>query len=509
MYNLFYLFVKNFDFYINLLFKHIYISYMVVSISAILGIILGIIVEKCKWLSKPIIQIINLLYTIPSIAMFGFLIPIVGIGDKNAIIALIIYALLPIVLNTYTGLKNIDKDIISTAIAMGTTRFQLLFRIKLPLAFPIILSSIRNSLIMTIALTGIASFIGAGGLGVAIYRGITTNNIELTILGSFLIAILAIISDFILHYINKIYIKKHGKIKKHFYFLIFIIISIFSLNYYIENSKTESINIATKPMTEQYILGEMLKLVIEKNLKVKVNLINGISGGTNNIHLGMLNKNFDIYPEYTSTSFNQVLKEKKVYKDEDFEYMNNEYIKKYNMKYVSIIGFNNTYGLAIRKEDAKKYNIKTYDDLKIHSNKFILGAEYDFFERLDGYESLKKRYNFNFKKTVDMDISLKYKSLKDKKVDAIIVFTTDAMINDNEIVVLKDNLNYFNQYKAGIITRLEILEKYKNLENILKIFDNLISDSEMAKLNYEVEVESKEPYEVAKNYLVKKGVFHE
>lgn len=152
----------------------------------------------------------NFIYTIPSIALFGFLIPFSGIGNTTAVIALTIYALLPMVRNTYTGIRNIDPEITEAARGMGSTPFQLLYRIELPLAFPVILTGLRNMVVMTIALAGIAAFIGAGGLGVAIYRGITTNNPAMTVAGSLLIALLALLTDGCIgRYEN--YIKKKRK----------------------------------------------------------------------------------------------------------------------------------------------------------------------------------------------------------------------------------------------------------------------------------------------------------
>lgn len=127
--------------------------------------------------------------------MLGFLIPFSGIGNTTAIIALSVYGLLPIIGATYTGIHNIDEEIIEAARGMGSTRLQLLYKIKLPLALPVIISGLRTMVVMTISLAGIASFIGAGGLGVAIYRGITTNNMALTFGGSILIAVIALFFD--------------------------------------------------------------------------------------------------------------------------------------------------------------------------------------------------------------------------------------------------------------------------------------------------------------------------
>ncbi len=193
--DLFHLYAERWHFFLNLTIQHLEISLIAIVIAIIIGLVLGILISRYRHLCSPVLGLTNFIYTIPTIALFGFLIPFSGIGNFTAIIALTVYALLPMVRNTYTGLTGIDREIIEAARGMGSTSAQILFRIQLPLAFPVILSGLRNMVVMTIALTGIAAFIGAGGLGVAIYRGITTNNGALTIAGSLLIALLALLTD--------------------------------------------------------------------------------------------------------------------------------------------------------------------------------------------------------------------------------------------------------------------------------------------------------------------------
>lgn len=192
---LFSLYSERSSFFIQLTLQHIWISGIVVIIAAVVGLLLGIWISQYRSVSPYVLGLTNFIYTIPSIALFGFLIPVSGIGDPTAIIALSVYALLPMVRNTFTGITEINPEILEAAEAMGSNRWQLLLKIKLPLAFPVILTGIRTMVVMTIALTGIAAFIGAGGLGVAIYRGITTNNMAMTLAGSILIALLALVSD--------------------------------------------------------------------------------------------------------------------------------------------------------------------------------------------------------------------------------------------------------------------------------------------------------------------------
>ncbi|WP_455496990.1 ABC transporter permease [Coprobacter sp.] len=209
--DVFSIYIDRWHFFLDLTLEHIQISVISIIGAFIIGLGLGIFISQYRKSSGVVLGITNFIYTIPSIALFGFLIPLSGIGDMTAIIALTIYALLPMVRNTYTGITSIDPEIIEAARGMGSTPVQILRKIKLPLAFPVILSGIRTMMVMTISLTGIAAFIGAGGLGVAIYRGITTNNSSLTIAGSLLIAILALLADFGLGRYEK-YIKKKRKL---------------------------------------------------------------------------------------------------------------------------------------------------------------------------------------------------------------------------------------------------------------------------------------------------------
>lgn len=192
------LYIERWDFFLELFLQHIAITLIAVSIITIMGLLIGIIMTKNKIIASATLTITNFLYTIPSIALFGILVTITGVGNKSAIVALIIYGLLPMIRNTYVGIKEVDPQIIESAIGMGSTQLQLLLRIQLPQALPVIMSGFRTMVIMTIALGGIASFIGAGGLGVAIYRGISTYFPEMIIAGSLLVAALAIIVDWLL-----------------------------------------------------------------------------------------------------------------------------------------------------------------------------------------------------------------------------------------------------------------------------------------------------------------------
>lgn len=486
------------EFFLRLLIEHIEISLLSCLIAIFIGGLIGIIAAEYPKTTKPALSAVNFLYTIPSISMLGFLILYFGVGNTAAVIALAIYALLPMVRNTYTGLTHIDKGIVEAGEGLALTRRQILIYLKLPLAMPIIMSGVRNMIVMTIALAGIASFIGAGGLGVAIYRGITTNNPAMTMAGSLLIALLALAADNFIELLeNRSRHENSSPIK--ILLVAISILLILSLNGGV--SKKNIIRVATKPMTEQYILGELLKLAIERDTSLEVEIISGVGGGTSNIMPAMEKGEFDLYPEYTGTAWNMVLKRTDIYDESRFDELNAAYQKNYKMRWLGMYGFNDTYGLAVRKEIAERYGLKTFSDLSRVSEQLTFGAEYDFFEREDGYEALCRAYQMNFGKTMDLDIGLKYKALADEQIDVMIVFTTDGQLAKSNAVLLLDDKKFFPSYFCGNVIREATLKKYPELESVLQKLNDCLSNEQMAKLNYLVEIERREPSDVVKDFF--------
>ena len=185
--------------FLALLTQHIALVGTATLIAGALGLLVGIFLAEHERIAPLFVGICNVIYTIPSISLLGMLIPFLGIGDKTAVTALCIYGIMPMVRNTYAGMKSIDPSVIEAARGMGSTGSQILWRIKLPLASRVILAGVRNMVVMLIAMGGIAAYIGAGGLGVAVFRGISIYNLALTFAGSVMIAGLALLADLILN----------------------------------------------------------------------------------------------------------------------------------------------------------------------------------------------------------------------------------------------------------------------------------------------------------------------
>ena len=269
------------------------------------------------------------------------------------------------------------------------------------------------------------------------------------------------------------------------------------------------VKIATKPMTEQYILGEMLGLIIE-DAGYEVEITKGIGGGTNNIQPAMEKGEFDLYPEYTSSGWVMVLKHEagSVADEEMLQALQTEYQEKFGMTWVGLYGFNNTYTVAVREEVAQRYNLKTTSDLAAVAGELTFGGNPDYIERADGFGALCETYGLEFKAVSDIDIGLKYQALQSGEIDATNAYTTDAQLGNESagVVALEDDLHLQVNYFCSTIVRQDALEKYPGLEDALMKMNGLLTDSEMAHLNYLVEVEGADEKEVARDFLVEKGV---
>lgn len=267
--------------------------------------------------------------------------------------------------------------------------------------------------------------------------------------------------------------------------------------------------VATKPFTEQYILGEILKILIEENTNLNVELKKGNIRDTILIHQELLEGNIDIYPEYTSTAWVYILKKDPIKNsDELYDKVTKIYKEDFDVTWLGLYGFNNSYSLAMRRSLADNLSINTYSDLASKSDKLIFGAEHDFYTRDDGFTKLKEVYNFNFKEELAMEIKEKYNSLRKDTSQVIDVFTTDSNLKDDDIKVLKDDRYYFAPYHCGTVIRDETLTKYPKLEYLLKQLNYKISEREMIEMNYKVEKEDSKDEDVAREFLKSKKLIN-
>ena len=274
-------------------------------------------------------------------------------------------------------------------------------------------------------------------------------------------------------------------------------------------SSGDPVRIATKPMTEQYILGEMLGLLIEQ-AGYEVEITKGVGGGTSNIQPAMESGEFDLYPEYTSSGWVLVLNHQAggIDDEEMFQQLRQEYEEKFDMTWVGLYGFNNTFTIAVRGDVAEQYGLENTSDLAAVAGELTFGGNPDYVERADGFGALCETYGLEFGNVVDIDIGLKYQALAGGDIDVTNAFTTDAQLAnpDTDLVTLADDKHLQENYFCSTVVRRDALEKFPGLEDVLMQMDGLLTDQEMAALNYQVEVEGLDEQDVARDFLIQKGL---
>jgi osmoprotectant transport system permease protein len=504
----------------DLFIQHIQLTLLSVIISILVGIPLGILIVKAKKLSTPIITVANIVQSIPSLALLGFLIPVLGIGSKPAIAMVVLYSLLPIVKNTYTGLTNINPSTIEAAKGIGLTNNQILLKVRFPLAMPIIMSGIRISAVTAVGLMTIAAFIGAGGLGYLVFSGVQTVNNNMILAGAIPACILAIVLDFIIAKIENIVTpdgiknsserrKKSGviiAIKKYkiaiSVVLLICIIGGTVFGYY-KNKNT--IVVGSKNFNEQLVLGNMLASLIEDNTDYKVERKLNL-GGTNVLFDAMKTGNVDLCVEYTGTGLVNIMKQNSISdKDKVYNIVKGYFHKNYQMEWMKTLGFNNTYVLAMNKDVANKYNLNTISDLAKVSNQLNLGSTMEFINRSDGYLGLQKLYGLNFKSTKGLDGGLRYSALEKNETQVVDAFSTDGLLKKFNLKTLKDDKNFFPPYYAAPLVREDTLEKYPKIRPLLEKLEGKITEEDMRSLNYRVD-NGEDPKVVAEDFLRNKGL---
>lgn len=488
-----------------------------------LGVPLGILIKYVQKLNKPILGFANIIQAIPSMALLGISIPILGIGSAPAIFMVILYSLLPIIKNTYTGLSNISPQILEAAKGIGLTKTQRLFKIQIPLSLPVIMAGIRVSAVTSVGLMTIAAYVGAGGLGYLVFAGIRTINNYQILAGAIPACLLALLVDYIFSIIERLVtpvslqaseiIKrkeledKRKKEKIIIYVMAAIILIIIGTQIIkLRGSKKESITVSSLMFTEQVILGNMVSELIEAKTDLTVDRKLAL-GGTQIVFQALDKGDVDLYVDYTGTMFASLLNYTPT-NDADFVYdiVKRDMKSKYNIETLAPFNFNNTYVIAIREDTQKKYDIKNISDMRVASKDLKFCGTLEFMNRADGIIGLTNVYSLGFRDYVAIDDAPRYIALETKEVDVITAFSTDGLLKKFSLITLEDDKKFFPPYYAVPFIRTDILNKYPEISEILKNLGDLLNEETMIELNYQVDELQKDPKEVAKEFLIENKI---
>ncbi|MFB5677660.1 glycine betaine ABC transporter substrate-binding protein [Paenibacillus terreus] len=265
-----------------------------------------------------------------------------------------------------------------------------------------------------------------------------------------------------------------------------------------------TITIGSKNFTENILLAHMIADLIED--KTDLSVVRKVNLGGSNVAWGALKNNeIQLYPDYTGTIVANYYQQETGTSEETLT-KTKELVEKDGLEFLAPFGFNNTYTLAVTKETAEKYHLKTFSDLAKVSQGLVLGVEFEFLDREDGYPGIKKLYGMNFKDAKGMDHGIMYRSISEGETDVTNAYSTDAQIEAHNLAILDDDKQFFPPYDAGTVIRKDTLDQYPELKEVINQLGGTISEEDMQKLNGQVDIEGLKEEDVARDFLIEKGL---
>jgi osmoprotectant transport system permease protein len=472
-----------------------------------IGVPLGVFAARRPRLASPLMGLASIVQTIPSLAMFGFLLPVPlvgGVGARAALVVLILYGLLPIVRTTIAGLRGIDPAIREAGVAMGMTPRELLRQVELPLALPSIVAGVRVAAVVAVGSATIAAAIGAGGLGEYIYRGLSMVDTTVILAGAVPAAMLALIVDGSLLWLEKqLSGRRRMRSRRAAVSIAAVVASVVLLSSGLAARRAGgAIVVGSKNFTEQLVLGELLAQSIERAgvpVDRRLNL-----GGTLICDRALLSGDIDVYVEYTGTALTAVFHQPVSTSSSDvFDTVRVLYAKT-GRTLLPPLGFNNTFAILVRGADARSRRLRTIDDAARESPRWRAGFGYEFVGRPDGYPGLAKAYGLNFPNPPRvMDLTLTYRALAAGQVDVIAGDATAGLIKGLDLVQLEDNRHYFPPYDAAAVARAEMLLRFPEVRAALEGLSGHVSAADMRAMNYAADVEHRDIAAIVRDFLAK------
>ena len=505
----------------TLLRQHLSLVLISTLVAVAVGIPTGILITRRKSLRGPVLGIANIMQTIPSLALFGFLIPlpfIGGIGARTAIVALVVYALLPIIRNTVTGIVGVDANVREAAVAMGMTNRQILWQVELPLAMPVIITGVRVAMVIAIGVATIAAAVGAGGLGVYIFRGLRQYDNNLLLAGAVPAALLALTADFGLGLLESHFSlpnRRKGRASSQAGIIALVVVAVIALAIFFGKyfpgggssqpapANSARVVVGSKDFTESAILAEIVAQMLEAR---SVTVERNYELGGNLPHDAMLAGRLDLYPEYTGTSYTAILHHQPITDPRAvYEQVKAEYAQKFGVAVSEPLGFENTFAILIRGAEARKLKLKTISEATPYAVNWRAGFGQDFMSRADGYPGFSKAYGLKFAdQPREMDLSLTYIALASGKVDLIAGNSTEGRIAALDLFQLEDDRHYFPPYEAVYLVRQDSLVRVPALKEVLAKLAHAITTEEMRQMNYEVDANKRNQAEVVREWVKKK-----
>lgn len=504
--------------------EHLFwLTLLPVGIAVAVALPLAVAVRHRPWPRSVALGLSSVVQTIPSLAMLAFLLPIFGIGKVPAVIALTLYAILPVLQNASLALRDLPGDVLEAADGMGFSPRQRLALVELPLVLPVVFGGIRTATVICVGVATLSTFIGAGGLGDFINRGIALNRTSLLLLGAGAAAALALVLDFLIDTVGVVLRpgRKPPGLRPRLVAAGVVVALLAAVLAFprpadatargadgANAAPVGTVVVGAKNFTEQIVLGELLAQWIEGRTDLRVERRFPL-GGTVICHEALLDGGIDLYVEYTGTALLNLLgldHDPGASADAVLAEVRRHYRERFDAVVLPPLGFENTYAIAMPRESAERRGWERISqlaeaDAAADGGGLHAGFTAEFVEREDGLPGLRRAYGLRFARVSDLAPELIHAAAASGEVDVIGAFSTDARIHEFDLVVLEDDLGYFPPYEAVPVVRRGVLERLPELQPVLEELAGRIDNATMMRLNHAVDVGKRLPREVVRDFL--------
>jgi osmoprotectant transport system permease protein len=486
--------------------QHVVLVAVSTLVAVAIGVPLGVFAARRPRLSTPVTVFANIVQTVPSLAMFGFLLPVPligGVGARAAAFVLILYGLLPIIRTTIAGLNAIDPAIRDAGVAMGMTPRELWWQVELPLALPSMVAGIRVAAVVGVGTATIAAAIGAGGLGEYIYRGLSMVDTTVILAGAIPAAMLALAVDGGLWWMERrLSARRRVRSRRAILAAASALVAIALLGSAVLAQRSSgAIVVGSKNFTEQVILGELVAQAIERDTGLAVERRLNL-GGTLICDRALMTGDIDVYVEYTGTALTAIFHQPIASDSNEVFGRVRELYARTGRAILGPLGFNNTFAILVRGRDARTLGLETIDDAARHAPQWRAGFGYEFLERPDGFPGLAKAYGLRFSAPPHvMDLTLSYRALASGQVDVIAGDATAGLIKGLDLFRLEDNRHYFPPYDAAPVARSEMLLRYPQARAALERLAGRISADDMQAMNDAADTRHEDVRQIARRFL--------
>ncbi len=471
---------------------HIVLSLLALALGIVICVPLGAFITRLPRVQWLTLSIAGILQTVPGIALLALMVPLLGmIGFIPALLALTLYSFLPILRNSVTGITEVDDALIEAATGIGMTDWQVLTKVQLPLALPMIVAGIRTAAVWVVGTATLATPVGAVSLGNFIFAGLQTQNVTAILVGCLAAAILAIVIDMSIRAIEVALTRRRVALSISGLAgigLLALAALWQPLTASVANSDAESdrpVVIGAKTFSEQYILAELLAQRLEA-----AGRSTSVRSGMGSIILfdALANSDVDCYVDYTGTIWANAMQRRGIApRRAVYDTMVAWLDSAYGIHTLGPLGFENTYALAVRRETAEQYNLQTIEDLTAVAGELTIGSDYEFYDRPE-WQRLQSTYNLEMGDRRTFDPTLMYQAVATGDVDVITAYSTDGRIIAFDLVVLEDTRQAFPPYDAVLLLSPDASADNR-LIAVLKNLIDAVNATRMREANKAVDID--------------------